>query len=144
MKQSERIERISSRGRFTRANRLRSSLDFARLRREGRRVGGAYLALSYAARPAPGGMAVVKEQPVRVGFIVSKRVGAAVVRNRVKRHLREAVRVRLTSLPPGWDIVISARPAAANAGYETLDAEIDRLLDRARLARHSKDQDSRP
>lgn len=144
MKQSERIERISGRERFGRDNRLRSSLDFARLRREGRRVGGAYLALSYASRPIPDGAAVVKEQPVRVGFSVSKRVGGAVVRNRVKRRLREAVRVRLTSLPAGWDIVISARPAAANADYATLDAELGGLFERARLARHLRDQDSRP
>lgn len=87
---------------------------------------------------------MVKEQPVRIGFSVSKRVGGAVVRNRVKRRLREAVRGRLTLLPPGWDIVISARPAAANADYATLDAELGELLERARLVRHTRDQDSRP
>lgn len=144
MKQFERIERISGRERFARANRLRSSLDFARLRRDGRRVGGAYLALSYARQPAPEGAPMVKEQPARVGFSVSKRVGGAVVRNRVKRRLREAVRVRLTSFHPGWDIVISARPAAANADYATLDAELGGLIERARLARNTRDQDSRP
>lgn len=145
MKQSERIARISERKRFKRASRLRSSLDFARLRREGRRVGGSYLAISYAASsPAHDTAAMVKEQPVRVGFSVSKRVGGSVTRNRVKRRLREVVRVRLTSLAPGWDIVISARPAAANARYETLDAEVGGLLERAGLARHTRDQDSRP
>lgn len=87
---------------------------------------------------------MLKEQPVRVGFSVSKRVGGAVVRNRVKRRLREAVRVRLTSLPPGWDIVISARPAAATVDHATLDAELGVLLGRARLARDTRDQDSRP
>lgn len=87
---------------------------------------------------------MVKEQPARVGFSVSKRVGGAVVRNRVKRRLREAVRVRLTSFHPGWDIVISARPAAANADYATLDAELGGLIERARLARNTRDQDSRP
>lgn len=110
-------------------------------------MGGVYLALSYASRQAPDAAATVKEQPVRIGFSVSKRVGGAVVRNRVKRRLREAVRVRLTSLTPGWDIVVSARPAAASAPFETLDAEIGALLQRAGLAprpRDSKDQDSRP
>lgn len=145
MKHSERIARISGRERFQRANRLRSSLDFARLRRDGRRTGGATLAISYARRPSPdpatpaGG-----EPPVRVGFIVSKRVGGAVVRNRVKRRLREVVRARLTTLAPGWDIVVNARPATATAEYRALAAELSALFERAGLTRDTKDQDSRP
>ncbi|HKV84068.1 MAG TPA: ribonuclease P protein component [Ktedonobacterales bacterium] len=145
MKHSERIARISGRERFQRANRLRSPLDFARLRRDGRRTGGSLLAVSYAPRPAPDPVAHAEAKPpVRVGFIVSKRVGGAVVRNRVKRRLREGVRARLTTLAPGWDIVVNARPAAATAEYGALTAELGALFERAGLTRDTRDQDSRP
>ncbi len=67
----------------------------------------------------------------RYGFSVSKRVGKAVVRNRVKRRLREIL--RLTPLEPGWDIVFIARPAAAGADYTSLKESVEGLLSRARL-----------
>ena len=67
----------------------------------------------------------------RYGFSVSRRVGKAVTRNRVKRLLREIL--RLTPLPPGWDIVFIARPQAAGAGYAELRKAVDELLSRAQL-----------
>ena len=67
----------------------------------------------------------------RLGFSVSKRVGKAVVRNKVKRRLREIL--RSVSLRPGRDIVFIARPAAAAADFAALrDAALD-LLSRAHL-----------
>jgi ribonuclease P protein component len=54
----------------------------------------------------------------RYGFSVSSRIGEAVVRNRVKRRLREIVRV--LSLEPGWDIVIIARPAIVSIDFSLL------------------------
>jgi ribonuclease P protein component len=73
----------------------------------------------------------------RYGFSVSKRIGKAVVRNRVKRMLREIL--RLTSLDPGWDIIFIARPAAANVDYARLERTIDFLLSQAQLLRSSRD-----
>ncbi len=67
----------------------------------------------------------------RYGFSVSKRVGKAVTRNRVKRLLREILRI--TPLKPGWDIIFIARPAAATADYANLKKATEDLLSRARL-----------
>ena len=67
----------------------------------------------------------------RYGFSVSKRVGKAVTRNRVKRLLREIL--RLMPLKPGRDIVFIARPAAANVDYAGLQRVVEGLLSQARL-----------
>lgn len=82
------------------------------------------------------GLVVMKTLPnglalSRYGFSVSRRVGKAVTRNRVKRLFRHIL--RLKSLEPGWDIVFIARPLAANADYAGLDKAIDDLLSRAQL-----------
>lgn len=67
---------------------------------------------------------------IRVGITVSGRVGTAVVRNRVRRRLREALRARLDQLPQSSDILISARPASARATWPELNTAVDTLLAR--------------
>ena len=67
----------------------------------------------------------------RCGFSVSRRVGKAVVRNRVKRRLREVL--RQTPLKAGWDVILIARPAAAAADYVSLRKAVEDLLLRGRL-----------
>ena len=69
----------------------------------------------------------------RYGFVASRAVGKAVVRNKVRRRLKEAV--RSLCLDKGWDIVIIARRAAAAADYHELRASLTALLRRAGIAR---------
>jgi ribonuclease P protein component len=69
----------------------------------------------------------------RVGITVSGRVGNAVVRNKVRRRLREALRARLPNLKPGVDLLITARPASAAASWEELCEALDGVLARAAL-----------
>lgn len=67
----------------------------------------------------------------RVGFVVSRSVGTAVVRNRVKRRLREIVRGRVRDLPAGSLVVVRAHPSAATLASGQLRQDLERALDRA-------------
>ena len=110
---------------FPAARRLKLSRDFTRVRTEGRTVRGALLTI--------GVLPVTNETHFRVGLITSKRVGGAVVRNRVRRRLREIVRRHQHALGSGVWLVIIARPAAAAASFAALDDEWLRLMKRAGL-----------
>lgn len=69
----------------------------------------------------------------RFGFSVNKALGNAVVRNHVRRLLKEIA--RLEPIRPGWDIVFIARPRAACADYHVLKRCVEKLLSRAELMR---------
>lgn len=109
------------------------------MRRRGRRVNARYLTLIYARREPPdpvnGAGAPTAALPTRVGFSVNKRVGVAVRRNQVKRRLREVFRRVLWKTSSGWDMIVIARPEAANAAYAELAADVEESLMRARLLR---------
>ncbi|MFU8796901.1 MAG: ribonuclease P protein component [Dehalococcoidia bacterium] len=81
-------------------------------------------------------LAVMKAAPnglclSRYGFSVTRKVGKAVLRNRLKRLFREILRAQ--SLKPGWDIVFIVRPQAAGADYRQLNRSVTGLLTRANL-----------
>jgi len=69
-------------------------------------------------------------RPPRVGFVVSKAVGNAVVRARTKRRLRALMSARVDRLPQGADLVVRANPAAARADSAELGRALDPLLDK--------------
>ena len=109
-------------------SRMRRSEDFRRVLRTGRGAGGSVVAghLLLAGSDGP----VRSGDPAKVGFIVSRAVGSAVVRNRVKRRFRELMRRRVASLPGGCLLVLRAYPAAASARQEDLAADLDLVIGR--------------
>ena len=100
--------------------RLTKSKDFAATRRGGRAWSDGLLVL--VARPN-------NLDVTRVGYSVGKRVGNAVVRNKAKRRLREAV--RSAPVRDGWDIVLIARKDASSADYQRLRRSVTALIRRA-------------
>ena len=72
----------------------------------------------------------VREQPdgPRIGFTTPRALGKAVVRNRIRRRVREAVRLHLEQLSPEWSIVFNPRRKAMEAPFPELEREIVRLF----------------
>ena len=104
---------------------LRNRSDFDRIRKEGQRVVGRYLVCNYLADPT---------LPTRAGFIVGKSCGGAVVRNRLKRRLREIYRRFAQShLSEGLQSVWIARHYTPPAEFATLQEEMIRLYRKAGL-----------
>ncbi|MCZ0994420.1 MULTISPECIES: ribonuclease P protein component [Streptomyces] len=111
-------------------HRLRRREDFATAVRRGRRAGRPLLVVhcrSGATDPHAAGGSV---PPARAGFVVSKAVGGAVVRTKVKRRLRHLVRDRLDRLPAGSLVVVRALPGAGAAEYDQLARDLDAALER--------------
>jgi len=104
--------------------RLTRAADFARARSQGRCWSNQALVLCKIANHLPHN---------RCGFAVSRRLGRAVVRNRIKRLLREAARAQWDLISPGWDIVLIARVGIATMDYGAVSEAITHLLRSAQL-----------
>jgi ribonuclease P protein component len=69
-------------------------------------------------------------ETTRFGLATGRKLGGAVVRNRVRRRLREVLRAMAPSFQPGWDVLIIARPAIVEADHQVLVETLRRLLRR--------------
>jgi ribonuclease P protein component len=110
-----------------RAYRLRRPDQFQRVRRDGRSWGCPLLTLNAASS---------RRRLSRCGFVVGKRVGKAVERNRARRRVREAVRLIYDRIAPGWDLVFVVRsPDVATVEFSQIQASVEQMLRRAGIWR---------
>ena len=104
---------------FPREARLVRRAEFDAVYRAGKRRSSSHFTVFFRANALP---------QSRFGVSIKKALGGAVVRNRIRRRLREIVRCHRGELPAGWDIVIHPKSAAAKAPFAALNADLLRLL----------------
>lgn len=109
------------RSQFPRSVRLLRHADFERVYKQGRRHFAAHMTVFYLPRREGDG-------GTRVGFTVGKGLGGAVVRNRMKRRLRETVRLH-GKIPAAMDVVINPKKSLLTAAFVDLQREIRRAFD---------------
>jgi ribonuclease P protein component len=109
---------------FGKTRRLTSRGEFDRVRGEGSKVRGPLLSLSFLQ---------TDDGPFRAGFVTSKRIGRAAIRNKVRRRFREIVRKHQHEIIAGTWLVVIAAPAAASVDFAALEGEWLRLAGRASI-----------
>jgi ribonuclease P protein component len=110
---------------FPKSLRLLRRAEFRRVYDEGQRRSSS-LCMAFV---RPNGL-----PETRLGITTPSKLGNAVLRNRLKRRLREAFRLDQAAIPGGWDVVLNPRPAAAKVPFQNLRREILRLFPRERGA----------
>jgi len=105
---------------------MRRSGEFAETIRSGTRSAGRYLVVHVFRAPDP-----TPADKARVGFVVSRAVGGAVQRNRVRRRLRAVMAPISTGLPDDARVVVRARPPAARATFQELQQDVHSQMARA-------------
>jgi ribonuclease P protein component len=111
------------------------SADFRHVYDHGFRVSGPLFAAFCKARPAgaPGAASRAeadREPGPRIGLTAPRALGNAVVRNRIKRRLREAFRLHRDEIAPQWDIVLNPRRAALHAAFAEIEREMGKVIER--------------
>jgi len=113
------------------SSRLSTAAEFQQAVRRGRRAAGSLVVVHLMTPNVDKATSGPDDSHGRrVGFVVSRAVGGAVIRNRVRRRLRHLVRDRLDALPSGSLLVVRAQPAAAGADSRDLGDDLDRCLQR--------------
>jgi ribonuclease P protein component len=110
---------------FPRSAHLLRHVDFERVYKQGRRHFAAHMTVFYLARAKENGNLT----GLRVGFTVSRALGGAVDRNRMKRRLREAVRSMFPSASPAADVVINPKKSLRTADFAELLKEVGRAFE---------------
>ena len=106
---------------FPKGVRILRRSDFRKVYDEGSRFSCPYFAAFCLKQPE-------QEVGPKVGFTVTKALGNAVIRNRMKRRLREAVRLKLGALPASWMVVMNGRKALLDAEFPLIQREVERLF----------------
>jgi ribonuclease P protein component len=104
---------------FPKTLRLLRRPEFRRVYEEGRRGSARVCTIFYRSNGLP---------RTRLGITTPKALGKAVVRNRIRRRLREVFRLNQSAIPPGWDIVLNPHPTVAELPFPVLAREILRLF----------------
>jgi ribonuclease P protein component len=132
--------------------RIRSSRDFGSALKRGRRAARGGVVVHWApvtqrtedfpaAEPTP--PAADAHRTARAGFVVSKAVGNAVVRNKVKRRLRHAAAAELPHWPAGTDVVVRATPRAAERDFAQLRRDLTEAVQAARSGKGGRPRERR-
>ena len=111
-------------------NRLKKRYQFSYVYKYGEHVSGNYTVLYYTSS---------KTKSLKVGFAVTKKIGHAVVRNKIRRRLREVVKNQLPNLKQNYNIIVVAKDNITNAKFDELTAELKKLTKKAELV---KDEES--
>ena len=115
--------------RFPRASRLSRTAEFKLVKQAGKSWTGRHLVLGVLAQP--------EATRARVGIVTTRKVGMAVVRNRIRRRIREVFRLHQFDLVSGVWLVTIARPSAATASFQDLERDWLRLAERASILARS-------
>jgi ribonuclease P protein component len=118
------VEPRKAKATFPRSSRLLRHADFERVYKQGRRHFSASMTVFYQDRQALGAARVPATSGLRVGFTVGRALGGAVQRNRLKRRLREAVRLTRPFPGPSADVVINPKKVLATISFDALLNEV--------------------
>ncbi len=107
--------------------RLRLNSDFERVRREGQAYTSSLVVLVFLRNGLPHS---------RFGFVINRRLGGAVQRNKIKRRLKEATRLQMETMKPGFDLVFIARQPICQVAYRDIEQTVKNLVARGKLITH--------
>lgn len=114
--------------RYPRRGRLLRHADFERVYKQGRRHFSTHMTVFYLARTASQ-LSASGETGMRIGFTVSRALGGAVDRNRMKRRLRECVRAGWPQVVPAVDVVVNPKKSLLTADFAGLQQEVRRAFE---------------